>query len=128
MTFSYNMDSPSNMDKVRLILGDTDEADYIFHDEEITTFLALAGSVEAGAAMACRTIAIDSAKQAIAFRALSDSIEIDRTKVPKYFIDLAEKLETGLYAYPIEEVRSAQTGVNWAGQDRTEYVDDEEIM
>ena len=127
MTFSYKYDSPDSGDKVRLLLSDTNPDSYIFHDEEITTFVAMAGTVEGGAALACRAIAVDTAKQAIAFRALSDSVEIDRTKIPAYFIALAEKLESGLYNYPIEGVTSIEGGVNVFGQNTYEMVDDDEI-
>ena len=130
MTFSYNIQSPSNGDMVRLLIGDTngsDDTTYIFHDEEITTFLSLGETVAGAAALACRAIAVDTAKQAVAFGALNNAITIDRTKVPKYFIDLAEKLESGLFNSPIEGVRSIQTHVNVFGIDETEYVSDDEI-
>ena len=130
MTFSYNIQSPSNGDKVRLLIGDTngsDDTTYIFHDEEITTFLSLGSTVAGAAAMACRAIAVDTAKQAVAFGALNDSISIDKSKIPQYFMKLADKLEKGLFDYPIEGVTSVQGGVNWAGQNTYEMIDDDEI-
>jgi len=128
MTFSYKYDSPSATDKLRLLLGDCNPDSYVFHDEELTTFYALAGSdLNAAAAMACRVLAVDASKQAVVFSALSDSISIDKSKIPQYFIKLAEKLESGLYNEPIEGVMSIQGSVNWAGQNTYEMIDDDEI-
>ena len=128
MTFSYDIRTPDTGDQVRLLISDTNSESFIFEDEEIDTFLSLGSTVAGAAAMACRAIAVDTAKQAVAFSALSSSIEIDRTKIPKYFMDLADKLEKGLYDYPIEGVMSIQTNVNVFGIDETEYQSDDEIV
>jgi len=45
MSFSYNNDLSTDLDKVRFYIGDTVEASYIIEDEEITAVLASAGSV-----------------------------------------------------------------------------------
>lgn len=129
MSFSYNTNSPtSTTDKIRLLIGDTNEVDHLFEDEELTVFSTLAdGEVLSAAALACRSIAIDTAKQAIAYRMLSDSVEIDKTKVPKYFMDLADKLESKLGTEPVHYIDSMEIGVNWAGIDISEYYEDEEI-
>jgi hypothetical protein len=110
------------------MLGDTDPDLYIFEDEELEAFYGLAGSeILSAVAMACRTIAIDKAKQAIAYRMLSDSIEIDKTKIPQYFIQLADKLEKGMLDQPILYTDSVQWEVDILGYDKTEYINDDEL-
>ena len=131
MSFSYNTNSPtSTTDTIRLLIGDTTETDHLFEDEELQVFNTLGGSAMMGAALACRAIAVDTSKQAMAYRMLSDSVEIDKTKIPKYFIELADKLEfnSGIYSSPIEYLDSSQTSVSWAGVDQSEYVDDDELV
>jgi hypothetical protein len=55
MAFTYDLASDGG--KVRLLVPDNNDADYIFEDEEISTFLLLEGGVKRAAALALETIA-----------------------------------------------------------------------
>jgi hypothetical protein len=114
---------------MRLMLGDTNSDTFIFEDEELEAFYSLAGSeILSAVAMACRAIAVDASKQAIAYRLLSDAIEIDKTRVPDYFIKLADKIESGIMNEPLLYVDSVQYGVDVFGiESGTEYVGDDEL-
>ncbi len=52
MTFSYSFSLASNLDKVRFLLGDTEEADRVLEDEEILSLLNLYGNVTIASAAA----------------------------------------------------------------------------
>lgn len=54
MAFSYDMDSGSDRDRVRIALANTTDGEG-FTDEEIDDFLARGGTVEAATALALRT-------------------------------------------------------------------------
>ena len=129
MSFSYDStDVSSTTHKMRLMLGDTNESTYIFEDEELTAVYALAESeILSAVAMACRAIAVDKAKQAIAYTLLSSSVEIDKTRVPSYFMELADKIEKGIMEKPLLYTDSVQWEVDVFGRDLTEYVDDDEL-
>jgi len=58
MTFSYDSTLPAALDKVRLLIGDTNEDKQKFEDEELEYFLTEAGqSVPGAAARAMYTLA-----------------------------------------------------------------------
>jgi hypothetical protein len=110
------------------MLGDTDPDVHIFEDEEIDAFYSMSDSeILPAVAMACRAIGVDRAKQAIAYRLLSNSVEIDKTKIPQYFIQLADKIEKGVLDKPILYTDSVQWEVDELGYDKTEYIDDDEL-
>lgn len=57
MTFTYDMTTPTNRERVRFHLGDTESATAMFTDEEITFVIAEAGTWQA-AVVACIRSAI----------------------------------------------------------------------
>ena len=128
MSFDYNNTASSNKDRVRLLISDTTEDTHIFEDEEINALLTMNSNIlMATAAAACRIIAVDRAKQAIAYRLLADSVEIDKTKVAGYFIKLAERYDVMDENYPIELLDGVQYEVSKFGSDLTEYLKDDEL-
>ncbi len=128
LSFDYSNTASSNKDRVRLLIADTIEDTHIFEDEEIDALLTMnSNELMATAAAACRIIAVDRAKQAIAYKLLTDSVEIDKTAVPKYFIKLADKYDAMGENYCIEYIDSIQYGVDKFGSDHTEYINDDEL-
>lgn len=75
---------------MRLLIGDTDDANYLFTDAEVTAFLANASnSPHRAAAMAVRAIAADRAK-------LSKKIEREGYKSEAFALDELRKLAESL--------------------------------
>ena len=69
MGFTYEASNPTNRDKLRLLIGDTNQDEHIFEDEELDIFLNLENNdLNMVAATCCRSIAISQAKQAVAVR------------------------------------------------------------
>lgn len=54
-------DLTTDAGKVRLLISDVDDANPVFADDEINTFLGLAGGVMLAAAVALETIAVNEA-------------------------------------------------------------------
>lgn len=58
MGWNYGSDpSGSNLDAVRLLIGDTDFNDQLLQDEEINFFIAQEGSINGAASRSCEAIA-----------------------------------------------------------------------
>lgn len=78
------------IDKVRLLIGDTDENAILFEDDEITWFLSERGNdVYLAAADACESAA---RKFARAFDFETDGQRFQRSQMSKMFRDLAKDL------------------------------------
>ncbi len=125
MTFTY--DSTTSRGRVRLLLGDTDTADatkQIFTDAEIDAFLAIESSeVYAAAAAACESLAANTARSAILYRA-EKMFAIDRKEVPKHFRELAQRYRDRATSAPAEEIDSMDYNIDPFGRDQSEYVGD----
>lgn len=92
MTFTYTTTSPATRDKVRLFVGDTNESRYMFEDEELDTLISEAGgSTYDAAALVCRVIATDRAKQAI-FVTLP-GVSITKSQIPGIYEARAKAFE-----------------------------------
>lgn len=126
MAFSYNPDNATERDKLRLVLGDTDGDDYVFEDSELDIFLNLEGSnLNMAASRACRAIAVNKSKQAMAITLVS-GLSIDRISMPDLFLRLAEKFESADLNIPKEYMDSFAVEISDYGEDNSEYVGDEE--
>jgi len=129
MSYTYNTSTDRGL--VRLYIRDTTHAeppiqgkDYVFTDAEIDAFLDQNSSdVWAAAADACRTLAADEILGAL--RLKLNGFEIDREKVPNYWLKLAEgydkKAKDGAV---VEYVDSFDHKVSAFGEDETEYIGD----
>ena len=75
---AYDPTSGLMRDQVRLMIGDTDDANLIFTDDEIDLFISTAQNDEyAAAGLACYSLAATKARLAIAIKAGGD-FSIDR--------------------------------------------------
>lgn len=96
MANTYSLDTvlESTRNQVRLLILDTNTSVglFAFHDEEIDVFLALnEGDVYLAAGAACRAMATDKAKTAIAASLLGD--EVDLKSVSDRYLRLAQEFE-----------------------------------
>ena len=125
MPFTY--DSTTSRGRIRLLVGDTDTADstkQIFTDAEIDAFLALeSNEIYAAAAAACESLAANTARSAIMYRA-EKMFSIDRKEIPKHFRELAQRYRERAMAEPTEEFDSFDYAVDAHGGDLSEYVGD----
>ncbi|MEV6036029.1 hypothetical protein AB0L65_33080 [Nonomuraea sp. NPDC052116] len=73
------IDYSTDVGKVRLLIPDTDEANLLLTDEQVTAFLALEGSVKLAAAQALDTIASSEAMVSKVIR--TQDVSTDGAKV-----------------------------------------------
>lgn len=64
MAFTYDGTLDSDLEKARLLIGDTDSTKAQFQDAEITYFLDLEGNVQDAAAAACEALATKYSRRA----------------------------------------------------------------
>lgn len=64
MTWSYNLQLTANKDKLRLMIGDTDQDDPLMSDEELAYLISTHGSLESAAAAVCHSLAAKYARYA----------------------------------------------------------------
>jgi hypothetical protein len=107
MTFTYTGAIDTDLEKVRLAIGDTDSTNVLFTDAEINGALALYGSpLECAAAMAEAQAAVYSRKASVSI----DGASINYGQLAKNFLDLAQRLrgqatqsESGGIGTPVTE-------------------------
>ena len=109
------------------MVSDTDDDDstkQIFDDAEIDAFLAIENNeLYAAAAAACESLAANTARSAIVFRA-EKLLSIDRKEVPKHFRELAAMYRKRAVSAPAEEIDSMDYNISPFGRDQSEYVGD----
>lgn len=88
MAYTYVLSE--DVGKVRLLVPDNNAADYVFEDEEITTFLMLETGVKRAAALALETIASNEALVLKVIKLLD--VQTDGAKVSDALLKRAEKL------------------------------------
>ena len=88
---SFSGEPGQQIGKVRLIVPDNHLVDYIFEDEEITTFLELESGVKRAASLALETIASNEAMVLKVIKLLD--ITTDGAKVSDALLKRAEKRE-----------------------------------
>ena len=129
MAYTYNISTDRG--RVRLLVGDTTTKTiqvqgehYAFSDAEIDAFLDLnSDDVWAAAADACRTFAANEILGAL--RLSLSGFTIDRSKVPEFWNNLADKYEAKAKAGDITEfIDSFDHQISDFGEDETEYVGD----
>ena len=81
----------SDLDIVRLKVGDTDASDQLLLDSEITALLTLHGTVAAAAPAAAEAIA---AKFARGYNFKTDGQEFSRSDRVKHYLELAKRLRS----------------------------------
>ena len=94
-------DITTTVGQIRLLIGDTNEADEVFTDAEITYFYTTAGSVYGAAAMAARAWAAKYATNADAEKIGDYSYSL---KAYEKMISLADKLEAVENLTPVLEI------------------------
>lgn len=87
---AYDSSLPTDKDKLRLLIGDTDEADELLADAELTFLLGLGGNLYQAAAEACRAIAGKLARNYEQLKTEANSVT-DRS--PERYLDLATRFD-----------------------------------
>lgn len=82
-------DLATDVGKLRLTIGDTEETAALFYDSELEYFLEVEGSVLAAGALACETLA---ARYAGSYRFKTDDQEFDRGKLSEQYAAQAKRL------------------------------------
>jgi hypothetical protein len=88
-TWSYDNTLPSNKDKARFILGDTDTQNQLIYDEEINAALALKGQLRTACIMLCESLAARFIKFT---QTRGGETTADRTAVSDKYEKLAKRL------------------------------------
>lgn len=126
---AFTLKPDTDRGKVRLLIGDTDTStsdNQIFEDSEIDAFLSLESSdVYQAAAAACRAIAGNTSRSAVAYRALQGAESIDKRDVPGHYRDLSDQYEErAKRRAPTEEVDSMDYRLGDFGGQMGEFVGD----
>lgn len=122
MAFTYTNGTARG--QVRLMVADVNTADatkQIFNDAEIDDFLTLENQeVYPAAAAACRSIAADTSRSAVAYTTLN--MRIDRSKIPDHYRALAKDyMARATAGEPSEFFDYADVVIDTYGRDLSEY-------
>ena len=113
MTATYNTSSPTDRDRLRLKIGDTNMQFPIFTDLELDMFLDDEPDVLLAAAACCRSIATSRARQAVMLTL--PGVTISKTSIPATYSDMADAFEKQAVQ------RAAPTSVNVYTDDASTY-------
>jgi len=123
MSWSYGNDpANSELDAVRLLLGDTDINDQQLSDEELNYFISATSDVYSAAALASRSLASKYAR-------LVESREVGDLKLEfgaryQRYLDLADQLEMQVAVFGA----SPFLGGNSVSDKETEYSDESKVQ
>lgn len=92
MAWSYDTSLSSDKDKIRLLIGDTDELTPQLQDEEIVGSQNMFGGVRATAIQLCRALAAKYSRRADKW---VGDLKIMASQQAKAYLDLAEQLMAG---------------------------------
>lgn len=124
MAFTHDLNTDEGT--LRTLLGDTNSADYVFSDAELTALLDLnSDDLWRAAADGCRSLAAKYTKEALDIGLGKGDIRVDKTKRAKYYAELASTYDQKSGADVTEYADSANIGVNVYGNDAGEYIGDE---
>jgi hypothetical protein len=88
---AYDPTLPRDSDKVRLIIGDTDNTDLMLHEDEINYFIGLYSDLKLAASYCCRVIAARFARD-VNYR--FSTLWQDASDAYKHYMELADRLMT----------------------------------
>ena len=99
MTWSYSGDpSNSDLDKVRFLIGDTDQTDQQLQNEEINYLVSSEGSVNDAAIKACYTLAAKYSRQ---IDQKVGQVDYKCSQRIKSYLELAKRLEDQISDQPV---------------------------
>lgn len=91
MSYTYDPVLGANKDKVRYLVQDTDDKDWLITDEEINFALSQKGSnLYRAAALVCRTIAAQLGRQ---LTLVDPAMKLDANEQYEHYIELAKEYE-----------------------------------
>lgn len=125
LSFTYNINLTSDLDKVRFLTSDTSASSVIFQDEEITGLLGMESNIYMAASIALRQRAAAFVTKAIKYQVGTAggnaALMVDRSRIIKNFMDLAEKLEAWAIGSIDESFDRLAFDIDVYGRDRSEY-------
>lgn len=93
MAWTYDPELPTDKDRVRLLIGDTDSAASLFSDEELTALISLYGGVNSAAVAAARGLAAKYSRNADKW---VGDLKILASQKARAYLDLATALEKSM--------------------------------
>lgn len=96
MSFSYSPSLSTDKDKARFLMGDRLEASAVFADEEINGMINMQGNLFLAVALLAWNRASELISVGIQYTigsGVRDAVSVDRRSIPKYWQDLARKME-----------------------------------
>jgi len=103
MAWTYSSSLPTDKDKVRFLVQDTDTNDQLIQDEEITFALTETGNIYRASALVARSIALQLGRQLTLVR-VPKELAWDAHQQWEHYKELAKELE-------IKAASSGATGV-----------------
>lgn len=110
----FTYDLTTDIGKLRMLLRDTEDADAVFTDEELSTFLELESNLFHAAALALETSAADTVRT-LQVGKLMD-IQVDGAKMAEALLSIASRFR-----------RRAEETEDWPGFEIAEQVDNSEF-
>lgn len=128
MSFSYNAGIDNNLNRLRNLIADTNSANYLFSDDELNLFITMGGDSFEAASLACLAISSNRALQAFFFSIHNEDLRIDKSQIPKYFIQLSNLYhDRATQMSVVEFMDSVDYTVDDYGQILGEMVGDDEL-
>jgi hypothetical protein len=96
MSFSYDASRKSDLDRIRLMMADTIEATAVFSDEDIALAQDMQSNIFLATALLAYNRAAALASKAVQYMVAAGvraSLSVDRRATPKFWTDLAKKME-----------------------------------
>lgn len=122
---SFSHDSSTDEGLLRSLINDTDSADYVFEDAELTNILDLNSSdVWAAAADCCRSLSAKYSKEAFVLGLGKNDIYLDRREKAKYYLQLAATYSNRSNTDVVEYVDHFNVNISAIGNDESEYIGD----
>lgn len=101
MTWTYDDTLPTKRDTLRLMVGDTDQADQLVTNEAMGFALSRNSTLEAAAAQVCRQIAARFAREV---DTSADGFRSSASQRYKHFKELAERFEAEAKAEKVSRI------------------------
>lgn len=120
---TFTLDAASDVGRVRILINDTDSADYEFEDSEIEGIIDInADDLWRSAADLCRSLAAKYAKGVQKLGLGRGDISIDNSKRADSYLAMASRYDSRSGVDVVEYVDSVNVFVNDYGDDKSEYI------
>lgn len=122
MTWTYAGTLTTDLDKVRLLIGDTDTTQQQLTDEELNFFISEEETLHTAAAAACRALASKYARKV--HREVGD-LKLYAEQMYQHYLDLAKELSVRGSSYAVPSAGGVYTADKEAYESDTSLVQPE---